>query len=97
VQRQSRTHRGAQRLRADDVAAVDHHGSAFVRRITHRLRQAFGAVVAVGNDAKFHATMIADGTYHAERRRNALLTTDTELSDIAAAAISGDSSTPKNG
>jgi len=34
---------------------------------------------------------------YAPRRRRALLTTDTELSDIAPAAINGDSSTPKNG
>lgn len=34
---------------------------------------------------------------HAERNRSAFPTTETELSDIASAAMSGDSSTPKNG
>ena len=34
---------------------------------------------------------------YADRNRSALLTTDTELNDIAAAAIRGESSTPKNG
>lgn len=34
---------------------------------------------------------------HARRRRSALLTTETELSDIAAAAMSGESKMPKDG
>ena len=35
--------------------------------------------------------------FHPRRKRSALLTTDTELNDIAAAAISGDNRMPRKG
>jgi hypothetical protein len=54
VQRQPYAYSGAQRLRADDVAAMDHRFGALRGGLAHRARQRVGAIVAVGDDANLH-------------------------------------------
>ena len=55
VHRQSVRERGLHGLRADQVAAVDHRLGALGFRVAHRLGERVGAVVAVRDDADFHA------------------------------------------
>ena len=60
VQRQPERERGLERLRADQVAAMDHGLGALRLRLAHRLRERVGAVVAVRNDADFHARILTE-------------------------------------
>ena len=75
VHRQADAERATQRLRADDVAAMDDGRCAFRRALSHRARKRVGTIVAVGNDANFHPFMITP----APRRR-----TSTPLMDPSA-------------
>jgi len=59
VQRQSQRDGGLERLRADEVAAMDHRLGAQRLRLAHRPRERIGAVMAVRDDADFHAPILA--------------------------------------
>src|SRR5689334_24519347 len=56
VQRQADRERGAQRLSADYIAAMNDRLGAHLLRALHRERERVGAVVAVGDDADFQRT-----------------------------------------
>src|SRR5690348_15647030 len=73
VHRQSDAQCGAQRLRTDEVAAMDDDFGALGRRFAHRARERVGAVVTVRQDAELHASMIADRRDLTRRGRRALM------------------------
>ncbi len=54
--RQAVRQRRLDRLRPDQVAAMDHRLRARGLRLAHGLRQRVGAVVAIRDDADFHPT-----------------------------------------
>ena len=51
---------GLDRLRADEIAAMDHGLGAQRPGFAHRLRERIGAVVAARDDADFHARILAE-------------------------------------
>jgi 3-oxoacyl-[acyl-carrier protein] reductase len=61
VHRQADAHRRAQRLRADDVTAMNDGRGALGRTRAHGTRERLGAIVTVRDDADLHHGILAQG------------------------------------